>query len=288
MGGGSAAGAGMMRPLALSSLKDEVVARLKKQQVEDTAVSTAEKEFHTTWRITEWSEPSAPVDVPLRAQEMLAGEVTSEAPTILPIGSDKFTVWGEPSGKFLPVVWDDKLAVRVPLLQTVYRGSVLNDKATVEIAHPVDLNFREMKDYEFKSDAVVIDIRGGGRLPKSKRRDDDELRAPGEFLIMKWNGELEATNELDDLDAYRKTLFVDDSPPTTAGAPGMSGGDMSDMMEGGMMPGMPGMNSDKGKGKKGRGKQGGMSGMPGGMGMGMGSGMSMPPGTSGGKRRSGR
>lgn len=275
-------GEGMMRPLAHSSLQDEVIARLRDQQAKDAADprGSAETPFKTTWRITEWSEPSPQVKVPLRAQEMLAGEVTGETAMQFPQGEHKLMVWGEPTGKFLPVVWDEALAARVPLEQTVYRGSVLNDKATVEIAHPVDLAFREMKDYEFESDAVVVDIRGGAKLPKSKRRDDEELRAPGEFLIVTWDGQLEATDELEDLDAYRRTLFIDDAPQTMGmGTPGMPGmtGDMS-----GMMPAMPGMNNDKGK--KGKGKQSGMPGglgMPGGMGSGMPGGMSMPPGMGG-------
>jgi hypothetical protein len=284
MGGGAMSGDGMTRPLAHSSLQDDVIARLRDQQATDAADprGTAEAPFTTKWRITEWSEPSPQVMVPLRAQEMLAGEVTGESAMQFPQGANKLMVWGEPTGKFLPVVWDDALAARVPLEQTVYRGSVLNDKATVEIAHPVDLAFREMKDYEFESDAVVVDIRGGAKLPKSpKRRDDEELRAPGEFLIVTWDGQLEATDELEDLDAYRRTLFVDDAPQAMGG--GMSG------MPGMMMPGMPGMNDEKGK--KGRGKQ---SGTPGGMGMpaGMGGtmpgGMSMPPGMGGGGRGRGR
>jgi hypothetical protein len=291
MGMGGVGGEVGGRALTLSALEDEVAARLKKQQAEDAANSTPENTIKTTWRFTEWSEPSQPVQVPLRPHDLIAGTVEADRISAMPYNGNarfEFPI-AEASGKFVPVVWDGSLGVRVPLEKEVYRGSVLNDKQNVEIAHPLDYEFRQVKDYDFKTDAVVVDIRGGEPLPKGKSKKDEELTSPGEFLVMKPNGELMAANELEDLDEYRQTLFVDDKPSSGGGIPGMPGGaSMADMMMGGAGGLIPGQDDKGGKGSRKRGSGArGMSQPPGGI-PGMGAGMGTPPGMGAGGRRGGR
>jgi hypothetical protein len=184
------------------TLADEVVERVKEL---DTAEGGVRR---TYYRATEWSDPSDPIKVPRRPQTLLASSVKAGREITLP-GGVKFQ-FSEPTGNLLAAVWDRTFAVTVPAETEVSRGSVLNFKKDAEVLHPVMHEFKLLPEYDITTNAVVVDIRGGETLPTKGK---DPMSAPGEFLLLDPDGTLIVRNELDDLDDYRDTLFIEDQPP---------------------------------------------------------------------------
>jgi hypothetical protein len=58
-----------------------------------------------------------------------------------------------------------------------------------------------MTDVKFKSDMVVLDIRGGKGI---SGKNGSKLTSPGEVLLLDRNGDLVVRNELDDRSMYEK------------------------------------------------------------------------------------
>lgn len=203
-------------PLNERLLDAKVLARLSDLQRTDP-----ERKIY--FRETKWSEPSAPIQIP-RLGEMLAGTVTPEELTVLrdeagrAIGSVPKT---EASGTVVPVRWDNRLATFVPSERKVQRGSVLNFRSDVDVVNPMNLQILQIKNYDMRTDAVVVDLRGGDG-PASG------LKASGEVAIIDGDGRFLVRNELDDLESYRRhTYDFDDS--MTAAQPGMM---MQEMLPG--------------------------------------------------------
>ncbi len=176
---------------------------------------------HISWRDSEWSDPSPPISIPARVHEALAG--TAKPATQTQLGGGDYTYdKDEPSGTVVTSIWDHRYAVRVPAELDVEMSSVLNFTKNADVIHPVDRSVRRILDYKFNTNAIVLDIRGGDKLPSelSKRRTPGEKqeppKAPGEFLILDADGNLIVRNELDDADAYRQLMLIDDSAETQA------------------------------------------------------------------------
>ena len=62
--------------------------------------------------------------------------------------------------------------------------------------------FKTIEDFAFRSDATLLDIRGGRSL-SSKNKD---LTEPGELLLLDPAGRLVVRSEMDDMEEYRETL----------------------------------------------------------------------------------
>lgn len=185
-------------------LAPEVATRL-----DDPQRNTAE-----FWRTTEWSEPSEAITVPV-PNEVLAGAVTPAKTTKL---GDQVLPVDEPSGNLVPVVWDAKRAVAVPAERTVYRGSLLNFKHDAEVIHPVSLVIKLLKEFQFDTGALVVDLRGGETLPGP---GEEKLIAPGEFAVIDASGKLLVYNELDRIEDYRRHTLADEKEGgATGGAAG--------------------------------------------------------------------
>ncbi|MEA1951152.1 MAG: hypothetical protein U9N87_07195, partial [Planctomycetota bacterium] len=100
------------------------------------------------------------------------------------------------------------------------------------------------KKVDFKSECLVLDLRGGQRLPGKTR-----LNGPGEILLLDPDGNLVVRNDVTDFDKIRDQTY----PPTPkSGFRGPRGG-MMDGMEGMMGPGMEGGMGGPGMGMPGMG-----------------------------------
>lgn len=177
-------------------LAEDVIARVKAAQ--------AKKQFY---RATEFSDPSPVVRVPDLPQQLMAGPVEPPQYAKLPDGSK--VERKEAKAEVLTVTWDDMLGVFIPGLTKASRGSVLNFQAGANVLHPLQLTLKRLEDHFFKTDAMVLDIRGGENLGTSK----NPLPTPGEILIVDHNGELVVRNEIDDAGLYRRHLFIEDRGP---------------------------------------------------------------------------
>jgi len=186
------------------------------------------------FRETEWSDPTEGVYVPVPTQ-VFAGGIeyqTASRDSQQRIYTDK-----EPIGIVKPVIWDELRGVDVPHAFTVHRGSVLNNQIDIEYAHPVSSVIKAVEQFDFQSDLIVGDIRGGEELPGSTR--NRRVLAPGEFVLIDGSGKLIVRNEIDDLDLFSRYDFT--PPETATGAGGMEGmmggeggeggGNMAEMMQ---------------------------------------------------------
>lgn len=188
-----------------ASLAPAVRDRLKKQ-------ATTEPKRRTL--VSEWSQPSEVASLPT-AEWFYAGKVTSPPPSMI----DKFNVpTREVVGKMLGVKLDPVKAVDVPVELDVHRGSLVNLTKEVEVTHPVFSEKRKLDKYQFRTDALVVDILGGETIPHLGRVSEDALTAPGEFLIFDATGKLHARNEVSDLDDYRHYVPAEPEKPKRGAA----------------------------------------------------------------------
>lgn len=204
-------------------------------------------------RRTDWSAPSEVVSV-APADRVLAGPV--ELPRSLEIPKTTFSVpMDEPKAKVMSIVWDATHAADVPGMQEVYRGSVLNFKSEAAVVHPISLVYKALPDFEFDTNRVVLDIRGGEPLPCTEH--DDPLTAPGELILLDADGNLIVRNELDDENDFRRNSPPEVTAATAPSATGVMPGEAADVggMPGdaGVMPGSesaaPGAGRRRGRGR---------------------------------------
>lgn len=177
-------------------LDDSVIDRVKQVSVRDQKISKARGvDFRTYWRITDWSEPSDIVRISSVPSEMLAGPAEAAGART-----------GK-RGKITVAAWDKRYGVKVPLEQSVQVGSVLNATADADVLHPAQLDIRRLEKYSLRTDAIVLDIRGGDPLPRAKFNHMEKIFSPGEYLIMDADGQLRVQNEFEDMAAYNMRLL---------------------------------------------------------------------------------
>ncbi len=112
----------------------------------------------TKWLISNWSRPSPPVAVPFPGR-ILAGTVVE------PRGIDE-------QGMEAPIVYFDLDSGIEPMaVELVYRGQMVNREVEdVPIPKPGErLQVLEQRDFEFRTDSVVIDIGEGAGGPSDGR-----------------------------------------------------------------------------------------------------------------------
>jgi hypothetical protein len=152
------------------------------------------------FRYSPKSEPSPVVSAPAGDSYLLAGKVwAAEKPT------------EEPKANLIAVQLDPKLGtkavyeMRPPRVREkiefreVGRGQLIRFSAKVSVVHPI-LRIPKEETVEFKTDRIVIDIRGGERFNPNDFKDRDT--APGEVLTMDSSGQLWVNSEVADEPDY--------------------------------------------------------------------------------------
>jgi hypothetical protein len=238
------------------TLDDTVTARLKEVEAEEAKADNQ----RIYYRRSEWSEPSEVVAVKIPSMTFAGKvELPTTARTIEGSPGNRYnSAQSEPTGKVIAVAWNPKLAVDVPGMIDVLRGTVLNFATDAAIVHPVTKVYKELKDFKFRTNCVVLDFRGGEDLPVTPPEDpnakEETLKAPGEFVFVDDSGEIFVRNELDDLDAFQRYSPPEPkkAPSGMMGYPGMEEGYGEEMYPGmeGSYPGYPG--SMEGSGSRGR------------------------------------
>jgi hypothetical protein len=245
------------------SLSMKVIDRLNKQQADDAA----KKSYYV---VSAWSEATEGVSLPSTAR-VYSGEVE---PSHLAIGAEGALVQqSEAYGNLVPVVWNSELAIDVSTEIRGYRGSVLNfSKKTFDVLDPVSLVIKLLKSYDFKSQYMVADVRGGEDLPGDRK---ELVTSAGEYAMVDDAGNFKVFNELDDYREYARFSFADEivsgasrfgypgfgrggtmpdaGYPGSGGGMGMPGLNLPGFGPGGSSPGIPGKGPDGGsRGKRGR------------------------------------
>jgi hypothetical protein len=148
--------------------------------------------------LSPYSEVSQVVRVPATNQ-VLAGSVL---PKGAPNPDDKLLRLPETMVNVMALVWDEKQAMDVPGTVLAGRGSVLNFKSTVEAIDVANSVLKKLPDYEFQTDNIVLDLRGGETF---NRKSD--LATPGEILLVDAEGNLVVRRELEDQTAFGENTF---------------------------------------------------------------------------------
>lgn len=201
--------AGNFPPAPLDAvLNDDVIERRKAKRL---AQKPGAK--HIYWRETKWSEASPAVGLPSN-QTLLAGAVTQR-------GENDAWRHLEPSGKVAARIFD--LAALIPGFETVvppvkgprdiagelevYRSSVINFEATGAALEPIKLEIEKYKKYPFVTQATVLDVRGGEKVPAAAGKSKDSIDGIGEMLLMDASGRLIVRSEADDAEEYKDSLL---------------------------------------------------------------------------------
>ncbi|QDU92752.1 hypothetical protein [Lignipirellula cremea] len=182
-------------------LTEEVVNRLEALEKSGVASSTL---------VTAWGEASDPILIPSRPEKLLAGDATWYSTRAVPISPDvsvEFPIQ-EPEASVVVSVWDKSLTVDVSAEREVMRGSFLNFQSFADVVHPALLSIVRIDNYNFDLDAIVLDMRGGERLPHSS--GDKPLTAPAEIFFFDSDGNLIVRNEVDDEVEFRDLMLIDD------------------------------------------------------------------------------
>lgn len=177
-----------------ASLDKDVEARLR--ELAKTEKKNGDRRMW--YRETDWSEPSPVVQLP-EPIKYLGGAVVAARPT--QVGSAYLTL-NEPTAKTIVVDLDDRYAAEVFAEEEVQRGSVLNFTKDAEALHPLKLEFVDLKEHPFETDALVVDIRGGEKLPGGDVKNP--IYAPGEIALIDHSGRLVVQSEASDLKLWHR------------------------------------------------------------------------------------
>ena len=241
------------------TLSTKVIDRLNKQQSDEKSKSA----FYV---MTGWSDPTEPVSLPSPSR-VYVSEV--DPPRMATGVGGALIQQSEMRGSVAPVVWHSDLAIDVPAEARAYRGSVLDFKKQFDILDPISLAIRLLKDFDFKSQFLVVDMRGGEDLPGDRK---SLVVSAGEYALIDDLGNFIVRNELDDYEDYRRFTFEDENTSASRSMPGYGG-----FGSGGSMPGLGPLG---GAGGAGAGRPG--MGPPGAGGSGTGMPGVGPPGAGGG------
>jgi len=167
------------------------------------------------WRTTEWSKASKRIGFS-NTRQLLVGRVDAGATRSFTIptangGQKEVTIRTEPrTASLMVIAWDQEQATYIPgVIEKVQRGSILNFEKDVWVMDLLHHNLRMLKKYFFKTNGIVIDIRGGDPLPTSKENRKTPLLSPGEVLVFDGDGNLVVCNEVEDAKSYRMNFFGD-------------------------------------------------------------------------------
>lgn len=195
------------RPPA-NTLKDDVWARVGPLIFkEDDEIKKNPKAMRTLLK-TDWSQPSPPARVTIPI-EVFAGDVVFDGAKLFESENKIYSITvSEPSGKVVATTMDSVTGARFAFEDEVHRGSVLNEKADVNLIDPTTRVIKIKKEQAIDSRATVVDIRGGKPLAGDTR--DDPLKDIGEMLILNRDGSVTVTSEFDDTFLYRMYTFADE------------------------------------------------------------------------------
>ena len=129
---------------------------------------------------------------------MLAGKVTpAETVTIRDKGN---FIRGEPAAQIVVMTFQPNNGANIPAVKDLHRGSVGNFVESVTYWPPSGEYAESAENHSFRTDLLVLDIRGGDPLA------DTGMEHPGEVLIFNRDGRIEVINELKDAAMFERSV----------------------------------------------------------------------------------
>jgi len=164
------------------------VNHLSSEQYLDKSVierrSKTKKELRP-FRLTEWSEPSPIVSVPLPARIYLASAKPAK----------ETNVNAEPEAQLLIKALNSQYKAEIALAKYFPRGSVINVHEKADVVWSNDYTSEQNSEFDFNTGITLLDFSGGEKL---SRRNKD-LTSPTRAVLMDASGRLFLQSELDDL-----------------------------------------------------------------------------------------
>jgi len=206
------------KPLSERDLAGEVRNRIgtETDQIPEDIKSEEMRKLFGFAKPGEWVDAIQPVKITDGFETFIAGPV-DKAP-VIQFGGGQFEAT-EPSVMIIANSFQDDLGVFVPAETETMKGSLLNFESVTNVLDPLTWTIKEVFQSEdsrgdkkgrlFETDAVVLDIMGGGR--QSFSRGKDVMYEPGECLIMDRNGRIHLHSDIDDEMAYRHAKFTSPS-----------------------------------------------------------------------------
>lgn len=163
------------------------------------------------YRLTEWSEPSSIISVPMAGDVFIAGAnppgrgAGAEGTLDLLVQSFKLD--------------EDQRAVKGGVIQTFRRGSVMNLVEDIEVLSADRRWIVESEDFEFRTGITLCDFTGGEELAR-------DMQAPARALLMDASGRLFVREQLDDAQAveqHRQVFEAEADEQNRFGPPGGRG-----------------------------------------------------------------
>lgn len=183
----------------------------------ETDVVVRRNQAKERYRLTDWSEMSAPIGVHAGAR-VLASEVTQPRMAVVRGVRVETKAGDEPVAQILALTWKANGPYDVPIPAAVRRGSVLNgSQPEAEAIDPMVNQVRKIA-HTYVTDTLVADIFGGQPL------DSKGLTSPGYVLVMSPDGRLEMHGEIEEQAAYKQNFI----PPEDVSAQGMTEGDRAE------------------------------------------------------------
>ncbi len=181
-------------------LKQEVYERVASiRSKEDPVIADAiqKKTFkYRARRTTQWSAPSDPITV-ARPIEVFAGEIERTGG-----GTAKMVVAQLATNSRIPG------AVMASVV-SAQRGNVLGTPpANLDLIAPTTKEIKQIEKAPLATGAVLVDWRGGSRL--SGYSKDDPMLSEGEAMVLRPDGTLVFSSDLDDQMLYRMYSFQDE------------------------------------------------------------------------------
>ena len=211
---------------SIVSLRDDVQRRIK-----DLDTADAKTGKRTYWVTSEWSEASASAILPT-TRHYFAGKVT---PPKTRWSSKAAPKCSPPSPR--PRLWRScgpatRWSMSRPSTMR-FVAPFYNFTSDTKVIHPVTHQVIDLK-FTMRTDAIVVDIQGGERIPPVEKRNEHPLESPGEVLIFDLSGKLYARDESYDVEGYR--LYVVPKPEvkkvtSPTDQPGVGGG-LEDLLNG--------------------------------------------------------
>ncbi len=166
----------------------------------------------STNRETQFSAESAAVEI-LPGQQLLLAKTNPVPRTIIRERQQSFPRPGSyPTAEVMALIFDASRSTDIPGTAQVSPGAAVCFAADTEIPLWDRSWLKKEKDFEFRTDFEVLDIRGGEEAEKSKL-----ITKPGEALVRDPAGRITVIRELNDEELIAKYTFPKEEPERREG-----------------------------------------------------------------------
>ena len=188
----------------LNTLDPEVVTRVRDLQ---SKVKTLEDRTRLSKRWSDWSEPSAPVSLPV-SEEYYVGPIESGTMNFWQVGGKEVAYQRDaPEVTMATCNFDAAFDAKVPVrVEKLFEGAVLSAKAEhADVVDPITLEVKKTPPVDYDSQTTIVDIDGGVPL-----KITEDLTEPGMVLLFGEDGSLHLNDDISDMEMYRINTYADE------------------------------------------------------------------------------